>query len=100
MTFPLSEPGPAASSSVESGPSTPLASKNKSTASLRVAVVGAGPGGLASAIFLQRLQGPRVHVDVYEKARELREIGAVSSLPPLHTDKGPRSFKRAWEGVR
>ncbi|EIW72956.1 hypothetical protein TREMEDRAFT_59115 [Tremella mesenterica DSM 1558] len=49
-----------------------------STSKLRVAVVGAGPGGLASTIFLSRL--PFVELSVFEKARELREIGAGITL--------------------
>lgn len=41
---------------------------------LRVAIIGGGPGGLSSAIALSKL--PNVDVTIYEKARELREIGA------------------------
>jgi salicylate hydroxylase len=41
---------------------------------LRVAIVGGGPGGLAAAISLSKL--PSVNVTIYEQARELREIGA------------------------
>ncbi|EED14445.1 monooxygenase, putative [Talaromyces stipitatus ATCC 10500] len=41
---------------------------------LQVAIIGGGPGGLASAIALSAL--PNVEVTLYEKARELREIGA------------------------
>lgn len=44
-----------------------------------VAVVGAGLGGLAAAIALHA-QG--IQVQVYEKARELRPIGAGLSLFP------------------
>jgi salicylate hydroxylase len=43
---------------------------------LQVAVIGAGPGGLAAAIHL--LRQPLVSVQVFDKARELREVGAVS----------------------
>jgi threonine dehydrogenase-like Zn-dependent dehydrogenase len=43
---------------------------------LKVAIVGAGPGGLAAAILLSRL--PFVELSVFEQARELREVGAVS----------------------
>lgn len=46
--------------------------------SLRIAVVGAGPGGLGAAIAFSQL--PFVDLQVYEQARELREIGAVSCL--------------------
>ena len=41
---------------------------------LRVAIVGGGPGGLASAIALSKL--PNIEVTIYEQAKELREIGA------------------------
>ena len=47
-----------------------------STKPLRVAVVGAGPGGLATAIHLLRLKD--VELSVFDQARELREVGAVS----------------------
>lgn len=41
---------------------------------LRVVIVGAGPAGLGAAIALSAL--PNVEIAIYEKARELREIGA------------------------
>ncbi|KZT51350.1 FAD/NAD(P)-binding domain-containing protein [Calocera cornea HHB12733] len=41
---------------------------------LRIAIVGAGPGGLAAAIALGRL--PNVDLHVFDQARVLREIGA------------------------
>jgi salicylate hydroxylase len=41
---------------------------------LRVAIIGGGPGGLGTAIALSSL--PDVEVNLYEQARELREIGA------------------------
>lgn len=41
---------------------------------LRVAIVGGGPAGLGAAIALSKL--PNVQVDIYEKATELREVGA------------------------
>jgi salicylate hydroxylase len=41
---------------------------------LRIAIVGGGPGGLSAAIALSKL--PNVEVTIYEQARELREIGA------------------------
>lgn len=41
---------------------------------LRVAVVGGGPGGLATAIALSKT--PNVEVHVYEKDKILREVGA------------------------
>ncbi|RAO72346.1 uncharacterized protein BHQ10_008358 [Talaromyces amestolkiae] len=43
---------------------------------LHVAIIGGGPGGLATAIALSALSNVQVHVTLYEKARELREIGA------------------------
>ncbi|KAH9848937.1 FAD/NAD-P-binding domain-containing protein [Lenzites betulinus] len=45
---------------------------------LRVAIVGAGPGGLAATIQLSRL--PYVELSVFDQARELREVGAGISL--------------------
>lgn len=42
--------------------------------SLRIAIIGGGPGGLGAAIALSAL--PNVEVTIYEQARELREIGA------------------------
>lgn len=41
---------------------------------LRVAIVGGGPGGLGTAIALSSL--PNVEVNIYEQAKELREVGA------------------------
>lgn len=41
---------------------------------LRVAVVGGGPGGLATAIALSKI--PNVEVHIYEKDKILREVGA------------------------
>jgi len=41
---------------------------------LRVAIIGGGPGGLGAAIALSSL--PFVNVTLYERASELREIGA------------------------
>jgi salicylate hydroxylase len=41
---------------------------------LRVAIVGAGPAGLGAAIALSKLRD--VEVNIYEKAMELREVGA------------------------
>lgn len=47
---------------------------------LTVAIVGAGPGGLATAIALGAL--PFVRVRVYEKADRPREAGAGISIGP------------------
>lgn len=41
-----------------------------------MAVVGAGPGGLAATIQLRRL--PSIELSVYDQAQELKEVGAVS----------------------
>ncbi|KAK3356642.1 FAD-binding monooxygenase [Lasiosphaeria hispida] len=45
---------------------------------LRIAIIGAGPGGLSSAIALSEL--PDVDVRVYEKAGELTELGGGISV--------------------
>ncbi|EJT99011.1 FAD/NADP-binding domain-containing protein [Dacryopinax primogenitus] len=45
-----------------------------SSAPLRIAIIGAGPAGLAAAIALGRL--PDVELKVFEQARVLKEIGA------------------------
>lgn len=47
---------------------------------LRIAVVGAGIAGLAATIALKKHSG--VDVQIYEKANELREIGASIALGP------------------
>ena len=44
-----------------------------------VAIIGAGPGGLSTAIAL-RNQG--IHVQVYEQAREFRPVGVGLTLFP------------------
>lgn len=43
---------------------------------LKIAIVGAGPGGLGTAIALRELSG--VQVSIFDQASELKEIGAVS----------------------
>lgn len=45
---------------------------------LKVAIVGGGPGGLATAIALSKI--PSVEVTVYEQASLLREVGAGISI--------------------
>ncbi|ODN73690.1 hypothetical protein L202_07235 [Cryptococcus amylolentus CBS 6039] len=45
---------------------------------LRIAVIGAGPGGLAATINLLRL--PFVELSVFDQATELREVGAGISI--------------------
>ena len=47
---------------------------------LRVAIVGTGIAGLTAAIALQK--HPNINVELYEKATELREIGASITLGP------------------
>lgn len=51
-----------------------MGSITPSPKTLRVAIVGGGPGGLATAIALSKI--PNVDVQVYEKDRMLREVGA------------------------
>jgi salicylate hydroxylase len=47
---------------------------------LHVAIIGAGIAGLAAAIALK--DHPAVDVQIYERAAELREIGASIALGP------------------
>ena len=47
---------------------------NSSARHLRVAIIGGGPGGLATAIALSKI--PNVSVTIYEQASILREVGA------------------------
>lgn len=51
-----------------------------SPANLRVAIVGGGPGGLATAIALSKTPGVQVHL--YEKDKVLREVGAGINIGP------------------
>lgn len=53
-----------------------MAERNK----LRIAIIGAGVAGLATAIALE--SHPAIDVQVYERATELREIGASIALGP------------------
>lgn len=57
-----------------------MGSNNPSPKVLRVAVVGGGPGGLATAIALSKI--PNVDVHVYEKDTVLREVGAGINIGP------------------
>lgn len=50
------------------------------TSKLQVAVVGAGIAGLGAAVALKN--HPGVDVQIYERASELREIGASIALGP------------------
>lgn len=47
---------------------------------LKVAIVGTGIAGLTAAIALGK--HPNIKVELYEKATELREIGASITLGP------------------
>ncbi|KKA16259.1 hypothetical protein T310_10161 [Rasamsonia emersonii CBS 393.64] len=49
---------------------------------LRVLIAGAGIAGLATAIALRRISNINVDVQLYERARELKEIGASIALSP------------------
>ena len=55
---------------------------------LEVAIVGAGIAGLTAAFAL--LQHPSINVTLYDKASELREIGASTALGP----NGLRTLER------
>lgn len=45
---------------------------------LRVAIIGGGPGGLATSIALSKV--PNVEATIYEKDKILREVGAGISI--------------------
>lgn len=47
---------------------------------LRIAIIGAGIAGLATAIAIQDHEG--IDVQVYERAPELQEVGASIALGP------------------
>jgi salicylate hydroxylase len=55
---------------------------------LRVAIIGAGVAGLATAVGLQ--EHPDMDVQIYEKAKQLEEIGASIALGP----NGMRTLER------
>ncbi|CAN8096969.1 unnamed protein product [Discula destructiva] len=57
-----------------------MGSIGPSPKALRVAIVGGGPGGLATAIALSKI--PNVDVQVYEKDKVLREVGAGINIGP------------------
>ncbi|KAF2152953.1 monooxygenase [Myriangium duriaei CBS 260.36] len=61
-------------------------------AELNVIIAGAGIAGLATAIALRRLEatGLTININLYEKATELREIGASIALSP----NGLRTLER------
>lgn len=55
---------------------------------LRIAIIGAGIAGLATAVALRNHEG--VDVQIFERASELREIGASIALGP----NGMRTLER------
>lgn len=57
--------------------------KTEDIKNLRVAIVGGGYGGLSTAIALHKLGA---QVNVYEQAREVREVGAGIGLRPSSMD--------------
>lgn len=67
---------------------------------LRIGISGAGPGGLGAALFLNQINDlvgsedgrKEVDIQLFDQARELREVGAVSCLPPFFpsTPRGHR----------
>lgn len=58
------------------------------TSRFQIAIIGAGIAGLGAAIALQN--HPAIDVQVYEKAAELKEIGASIALGP----NGMRTLER------
>lgn len=73
---------------------------------VKIAIVGAGPGGLAAAINLLRL--PYIELQIYDQASELREIGAVSSssemsntcLPTIDCGQGISINENTWRHLK
>lgn len=55
---------------------------------LHIAIAGAGISGLTAAIALRK--HPNIRVEIYEQAKELREIGASIALGP----NGMRTLER------
>ena len=53
---------------------------SENTSEVKVIIAGAGIAGLSVAIALQRL--PFLHIELYEQAPELKEIGASIGLTP------------------
>ncbi len=58
------------------------------TQKLQIAIIGAGIAGLAAAIALR--DHPGIDVQIYERASELKEIGASIALGP----NGMRTLER------
>lgn len=69
------------------------------TRPLRVGISGAGPGGLGAALFLHQINDLMdsgdgrhgVDIQLFDQARELREVGAVSFDPFLRSNLIPLS---------
>lgn len=62
-----------------------LAPKSDEPRVIRLAILGAGVAGLTAALALSRLPlipGVRLDIEVFDQARELREIGASIALQP------------------
>lgn len=57
-----------------------MGSIEKEPALLQIAIIGTGIAGLTAAIALRK--HPNINVELYEKATELREIGASITLGP------------------
>lgn len=51
---------------------------NETVPLLQIAIIGGGPGGLATAIALSKI--PNVEITLYEQAHVLREVGAGISI--------------------
>lgn len=59
---------------ISAKPTMTVNTTNPTTKKAKVAIVGGGPGGLATAIALSKLSN--VEVLIYEKDKVLREVGA------------------------
>jgi len=75
-----------AAASMEASP------RKGSMAMLRVAIIGGGIGGLSAAV---ALRATGAHVDVFEQARQLSEVGAGVGLQP----NGQRVLRRLGFGL-
>lgn len=59
---------------ISAQPTMTVKTAKHSPTKLKIAIVGGGPGGLATAIALSKLLNVEVHL--YEKDKVLREVGA------------------------